>query len=63
MTLEEAVKHLLDNEWLQEDGTIYCLGTYICVNESFCTLDGDRFTTKDLMALAVYCEAQGWHKE
>jgi hypothetical protein len=63
MNLEQAIEHLKSNKWLQSDGTLYSLGTYIYVDEQTLTIDGSYFTTKDLMAIAVYCESKGWHTE
>jgi len=63
MTLEQAIEHLNSNHWLHPDGTIYNLGAYVSVDEQFLTLDGKYFTTKNLMAIAVYCESKGWHAE
>ncbi len=63
MTLEQAIEHLKSTSWFQSDGTLYNLGTYISVDSHSLTLDGNYFTTKDLMAIAIYCESKGWHTE
>lgn len=59
MTLEEAKKHLLANNWLEDDGSLYSLGAYISVDKDgdSITLDGSYFEPEDLIAIGVYVQA------